>query len=70
MKIKGKFERGEKGSPSLTLPHSASLDDAFVRSPIELIISLLSAGLVVFSLRIGIYLPHSSVERVRLNESG
>ena len=45
-----------------------------VRFPIELI-RLLSVGLVVFSLRIGIYLPHKSgwtspVERVRLNESG
>ena len=37
-----------------------SLDDAAVRFPIELIIRLLSVGLVVFSLRIGIYLPYES----------
>ena len=50
----------EGRSSSLILPNSASLDDASVCSPMELIIRLLSEGLAALSLVIGIYLPHES----------
>ena len=68
------LERGEGRSSSLILSNSASLDDASVCSPMKLIIRLLSVGLAVLRLMIGIYLPHESgqaspVEWVQLNES-
>ena len=52
--------RGEGRSSSLIPPNYASLDDALVCSPMELIIRLLSVGLAILSLMIGIYLPHQS----------
>ena len=72
-------QRAEGRSSSLILLNSASLDDASVCSPVELIIRPLSVGLAALSLMIQIYLPtwvrlnessrRSAVEWVRLNES-